>query len=64
MRFHLERPSFELTRLAISNVVLAILATGEAFVVDRRPGQIPRADLRLPVVEDAVSHRSVIFSQL
>lgn len=26
-------------------------------MVDRRPGQIPRADLRLPVVEDAVSHR-------
>ncbi|PVG02155.1 WD40 repeat-like protein [Serendipita vermifera] len=40
-----------------SNIILAILATGEAFVVDRRPGEPSRVDLRLPVVEEGVSHR-------
>lgn len=40
-----------------SNIVLAILATGEAFVVDRRPGQVSKSDLRLPIAEEGVSHR-------
>lgn len=40
-----------------SNIILAILATGEAFVVDRRPGQVAKVDLRIPVVDETISHR-------
>jgi hypothetical protein len=43
-----------------SNIILAILATGEAFVVDRRPGQVAKADLRLPIAEEGVSHRCIV----
>lgn len=52
-------PNFPLylKSLAPSHIVLAILATGEAFVVDRRPGQVARTDLRLPITEEGVSHR-------
>lgn len=54
------RATLFLTTLAISNIILAILATGEAYVVDRRPGQIAKADLRLPIAEEGVSHRYVM----
>ena len=53
--------SLALITLAISHIILAILATGEAFVVDRRPGQVAKADLRLPIAEEGVSHRYVLL---
>lgn len=59
--FNQQRASGSLTDLATSKIILAILATGEAFVVDRRPGQVVKADLRLPVAE-GVSHRSVVVT--